>query len=265
MNSDPSPFLISVTFAHKYESVNSTRYLWDSRYRGEEPFVILQWTFEGAGEFTFQGKTWLINTGDIFIAIPPEESVYAFPKQATEPWRYGWLNLYGAFGVALARAFRDAFGPVVPLPLHSVAAGMLRRLLEGVQERTFTDSYQSSADFYAFLMEWTRQLTHPTQADRDPVQTAQAICQSRFREPLGIKELAAETGLTREHLSRLFSARTGISPGRYLRQLRVNAARQMLKERNLLLKEVALRCGFPSVRSLQQALAGETEATDRAS
>jgi len=106
-------------------------------------------------------------------------------------------------------------------------------------------------------MEWTRQLTHPTQTDHDPVKTAMAICQSRFREPLGTKELAAETGLSREHLSRLFSERTGVSPGSYLRQLRVNAARQMLKERNLLLKEIALRCGFPSVRSLQRALAGE--------
>ena len=257
MNSDPSPFLISVPFAQSLESANSTRYLWDSRCRGEEPFVILQWTFGGSGEFTIQGKTWPLGPGDVFIAIPPEASVYGFPKQATEPWSYGWINLYGTFGVSLARAFRESFGPVVPLPLHSVAAGMFRRLAEGARERTFADSYQASADFYAFLMEWTRQLTHPAQADRDPVKTAMAICQTRFREPLGIKELAAETGLTREHLSRLFSASTGISPGRYLRQLRVNAARQMLKERNLLLKEVSLRCGFPSVRSLQQALAGE--------
>lgn len=254
---DPSPFLISVPFAEERETANSTRYLWDSRYRGEEPFVIFQWTLKGNGEFTIDGKTWPLNPEEVFIAIPPEESVYAFPKQATEPWTYGWLNLYGAFGVSLARAFRDAFGPVVPLPLHSSAAAMFRRLLEEATQRKFADGYQASADFYAFLMEWTRQLTHPAQAGRDCVETAQAICQSRFREPLGIKELAAETGLTREHLSRLFSARTGVSPGRYLRQLRVNAARQMLKERNLLLKEVALRCGFPSVRSLQQALAGE--------
>ena len=257
MVADPSPFLISVTFAEKRETVNSTRYLWDSRHRGKEPFVIFQWTLEGTGEFTFQGETWPVNPGEVFIAIPPEESLYAFPKQATGPWTYSWLNLYGALGVSLARAFRDAFGPVVPLPLHSSAATMFRRLIEAANRRTFANAPQASADFYAFLMEWTRQLTHPAQANGDCVESAKAICQSRFREPLGIKELAAETGLTREHLSRLFSARTGVSPARYLRQLRVHAARQMLKERNPLLKEVALRCGFPSVRSLQQALAGE--------
>jgi len=254
---DPSPLLISVTFAVEREMANSARYSWDNRYRGEEPFVIFQWTQEGSGEFTIQGKTWPVNPGEAFIAIPPEESLYAFPKQAAGPWTYSWLNLYGALGVSLAREFRDAFGPVVPLPLHSPAATMFRRLLEAANRRTFVDAPQESADFYAFLMEWTRQLTHPTQTGRDGVESAKAICQSRFREPLGIKELAAETGLTREHLSRLFSARTGVSPARYLRQLRVHAARQMLKEPSLLLKEVALRCGFPSVRSLQHALAGE--------
>lgn len=218
--------------------------------------MILQWTRQGSGEFTLDGRTRVLKPDEVFIAIPPEPSVYNYPRQASEPWSYGWINLYGAFGVALAREFRRTFGPVVPLPRGSVAAERFERLLRQANRRPLPESCGLSADFYGFLMEWTRQLTHPDQAAaRDPVRTAMLICQARFREPLGTKELAAATGLTREHFSRLFSASAGISPGRYLRRLRANAARQMLKEGAPLLKEVALRCGFPSVRSLQQALA----------
>lgn len=80
------------------------------------------------------------------------------------------------------------------------------------------------------------------------------ICRARFREPLGIKELAAHAGLSREHLTRIFTERTGISPARHLRQLRVAAAREMLDHSGMTLKETALRCGFPSAKSLQHAL-----------
>jgi len=255
MNANPAQLLISVPFGRTSESVNSTRYFWDNNHRNEEPFVILQWTMEGSGEFVLQGKTWSLSPGYAFIAIQPEASSYYFPKQAAEPWKFAWLNFYGAFGVSLMREFRKAFGPVAALPLQSVAAGMFLSLAAMGETRDFPDSYEVSSACYAFLMEWSRLLTRPAHQDRDRVDMAMTLCRSRFREPLGIKELAAETGLTREHLTRIFTARAGVSPGRYLRNLRVAAARQMLKGQAITLKETALRCGFSSVRSLNHALA----------
>jgi len=251
---DPNALLISLPFGNGLTSVNSPRYYWDNAARGNETFVILQWTLEGEGCFEFKGKSWPVRAGEAFVAIVPEASAYAFPKDAAEPWKFAWVNFYGSLGVSLWRQFREVFGPVVSLPNLSPASVMFLKLAELANAGALQDAHEASAASYAFLMEWTRQLTRPMMQLGDPVQGAVALCAARFREPLGIKELAAQTGLSREHFTRLFTARTGKSPARYLRDLRVNAARQMLRRQSAPLKEVALRCGFPSVRSLRMAL-----------
>ncbi len=258
MSADLNSFLISLPFGQSFESVNSTRYHFSSAQRGDEPFVILQRTAKGSGIFEFEGQSSPVPPGHAFLAIVPEESAYFFPKEAGEPWQFAWINFYGSLGLSLCREFRKTFGSVLPLPDHSTAGSMFLRLAERVERREFSSPHEASAASYAFLMEWAHQLALPSRRqEKDPVETALQLCKTRFREPLGIKELAAETGFTREHFTRLFIQRTGKAPARHLRELRVGAARQMLQPRGVSLKEIALRCGFPSVRSLKQALGSQ--------
>ena len=249
---DLSELLISLPFGEALQTANSPRYLWDNSQRGGGSFVIIQWTLEGVGAFSKDGREWLVPPGHAFIAVVPEPSQYYFPKQATEPWKFAWFNFYGPQAITVIRAFQKSFGPVVPLPRRSVAGGQFLRLVGLAKKRSLQDIYDVSGACYTFLMEWTRQLSRPI--NQDQVETAAALCRSRFREAIGIKELADETGLSREHLTRIFTVKLGISPGRYLRNLRVEAAESMLSGQSMSLKEVALRSGFASVRSLKMAL-----------
>ncbi len=259
---NPDDLLISLPFAERENIAHSSRYYWNSAQRGNEQFVIIQRTQTGYGIFEIDGKPWPVPPESAFIAIVPEQSVYYFPKEAQIPWHFSWINFYGNLGISLTREFRNTFGPVLPLPARS-EAGRLYRRLAFPEPGSSLDPHKTSAACYTFLMEWARQLTRPMQREGDPVETALALCASRFREPLGVKELAAITGLTREHFTRLFTARTGRSPARHLRDLRVKAAREMIRTQEgsnaAPAREVALRCGFPSVRSLKAALAGEDE------
>ena len=259
MISDPNAIFLSIPFGDGLSSAYSPRYCWNNAMRGQEEFVILQWTLEGEGCFEIEGKSWPVREEETFIAIVPEQSEYSFPKQAQEPWNFAWINIYGSLGVALFRQFRMQFGPVVPLPRRSAAGMMFLRLAELAHAGKLPAPHQASAECYAFLMEWSHQLTRPMLQLGDPVQVAIALCTARFREPLGVKELAAQTGLSREHFTRIFTERMGKSPARYLRDLRASAAQQMLRKQDAPLKEVAMRCGFPSVRSLKMALANTTE------
>ena len=261
MLNNPNALLLSIPFGESSQSVYSPRYYWDSAARGNESFVILQWTLEGDGAFEWQGRSHAVRADEAFISIVPENSKYYYPKQASQPWRFAWLNFYGALAESLFRQMREAFGPVIPLPDRSAAGVMARRLAELAETHTFPDPYEASVAGYAFVMEWMRQLTRPMLQLGNPVQTAIALCTARFREPLGVKELASATGLSREHFTRLFTEQTGIPPARYLRDLRVDAAQQMLRRQDSPLKEVALRCGFPSVRSLQKALNFQSDAS----
>ncbi|MDD5350369.1 MAG: helix-turn-helix domain-containing protein [Chthoniobacteraceae bacterium] len=254
MNPSPGNLLLSIPFGETFQSISSPRYFWDNLHRGKDPFVILQWALAGEGAMEWEGKRHAVRAGEAFIIIIPENSQYYYPKQAREPWHVAWVNFYGPFALWLFQQLRTAFGPVIPLPARSAAGVMAQQLATLAKAHGFADPHEASAAGYAFVMEWLRQLSAPILQRGDPVQTALALCAARFREPLGVKELAAQTGLSREHFTRIFAERTGKSPARHLRDLRVAAAQQMLRRQNQPLKEVALRCGFPSVRSLRQAL-----------
>lgn len=246
---------ISATFGCVRQRVSSARYHWDSSQRGEEQYVILQRTISGEGVFTWEGRNWPVPPEHAFVSLVPEQSSYHYPGSAAEPWVFSWLNLYGPLAAMLFRDLRQMHGPVLPLPRRSQAAAAFEHLTAQAAKRDILEPHDASLACYAFLMEWSKQLK-PSHKKADPAETITRICQARFREPLSIKELATETGISREHLTRIFTDRTGISPARYLRDLRVRAARQMMETDNLPLKEVAMRCGFVSPRALNRALAG---------
>jgi AraC-like DNA-binding protein len=73
--------------------------------------------------------------------------------------------------------------------------------------------------------------------------------------PLTIPEMAREACLSPFHFHRLFTAFTGETPHRYLRRLRLERARAMLRGGRRSVVEVAQSCGFESPTSFSAAFA----------
>src|SRR5262245_330183 len=62
--------------------------------------------------------------------------------------------------------------------------------------------------------------------------------------PLAISALARHVNLSRSRLTHLFHTEVGCSPARYLRQARLDRARQLVEETSLSIKEIMARVGF---------------------
>ena len=78
---------------------------------------------------------------------------------------------------------------------------------------------------------------------RPEIARARRIIQDRFARTISLGELAAEIGLSKFHLLRLFREEVGTTPHAYQLHLRVSHARQML-DAHVPAAEVALVCGF---------------------
>lgn len=246
---------ISAPYGESESSAASTRYRYDNAQRGEEPFVIIQRTISGDGLCRWRDRDWAVPPEHAFICLVPEASSYCYPPEAEAPWHFSWLNFYGPLPVMLCAALREERGPVLPLPSRSKAQSLFSHLVAASQQRPPRDPADISLASFAFLTEWKRLLDRPEAQTTDPVDAFIQICRTRFREGLGIKELADQTGWSREHLTRTFTDRMKISPARYLRKLRTEAARDMQQFSDVSWTETALRCGFPSVKALRRALA----------
>lgn len=242
--------LISVPYFVDRSSVSTPRYRWESWNRGEEPFVILQWTLSGEGIFEDERGKARVPPGHAFVSIVPERASYYYPPEGREPWVFGWVNFYGPLACTLFHAFRLQFGPVVFLSSRGAAATTLRRLKGQITRGHQLDRWQAGLHAYTFLLEWWREASEPGKGSVEGLERAVRFCRDHFREQLGVKEIACESGLSREHFTRLFSKHMRETPAAFLRRLRLREAETFLLETTLPLEEVALRSGFYSMRHL---------------
>ena len=67
-----------------------------------------------------------------------------------------------------------------------------------------------------------------------------------FDSDLSLQALANESGYSRVHFVRMFKAATGSSPHNYLLNLKLERARELLKNPSMSLIDIALDCGFSS-------------------
>jgi len=101
-----------------------------------------------------------------------------------------------------------------------------------------------------------------------PVARIQAYVMANIAGRLTLPLLAAELGMSARNLTRLFVARTGMTPHAFIEAARIDIARNLLEGTGLPLKTVAHRCGFVTVdrmRVLFQQRLGVSPAQYRAS
>lgn len=92
-------------------------------------------------------------------------------------------------------------------------------------------------------------LAHAQPALRDAVQ----LMEANLGEPLGLDELARLAGTSARHLQRLFRKDLGASPLRYYLELRLHRARELLRQTDLPLAQVAADCGFRTAAGFSKA------------
>jgi transcriptional regulator GlxA family with amidase domain len=63
---------------------------------------------------------------------------------------------------------------------------------------------------------------------------------------VGVPEIARALGLSRRQLERLFERDLGMTPARYLRELRLERGRHLLQQTRMPVIEIAMACGFAS-------------------
>jgi transcriptional regulator GlxA family with amidase domain len=91
-----------------------------------------------------------------------------------------------------------------------------------------------------------------TQRDNLPSLVFDAINEIHvhYAEVYGVADIAENLGVTKNHLIRCFSSETGISPGKYLMQIRVDMAKKMLQHKKYPLHAIAAACGFANANYL---------------
>ena len=72
-------------------------------------------------------------------------------------------------------------------------------------------------------------------------------------DDISLPVLASQAGMSERSFSRHYAEATGLTPGRALERLRVEAARRLLSESRLPVKRISQRCGFGSEETMRRS------------
>jgi transcriptional regulator GlxA family with amidase domain len=91
--------------------------------------------------------------------------------------------------------------------------------------------------------------------DQEPIRSLQDWIQENLHRTLPVSELAERANMSPRHFARVFAQAVGMTPGQYVRRLRVARARQLLEATDLSVRQISSRCGFTAIETFLRAFA----------
>ena len=200
-------------------------------------FMQLFWGVSGRGSFVINGKEYFLNPDEVCMYFPGDEHRIC---AVSEAWEYYWLTIDSGAPEEIAG--------MLGLRREPYAAGrcpreMFIRLQEEVRDFSPAGQRKASATVYAILM--SALSGGDAGSESWLVRRYRELVAENFSDGAFNLADAAETlGVHRSTLNRVFLGETGVSPGDFLHQFRIQEALAMLKSGKRRVSEVSEDCGF---------------------
>ncbi|HCE43729.1 MAG TPA: hypothetical protein DET40_09280 [Lentisphaeria bacterium] len=225
---------------------NSTDYSWHGLKRGRADFILWQYTVSGLGRLEYEGKTFELLPGRGMLLHMPHDHRYYFPKDSCG-WEFIYICFHGREVLRICCEIEKRIGPVNEFGetgrTLNTAANIFKAAFSG-QIRT---PYLSSSLAYQLAMSLGDDLMPENSENGEVPEFMRKIneyCANNPEADPDVGELAKISGYSRYHFTRLFTEKRGISPGAFIRELRLNRAVKFLQAGKLPIKEVSSICGF---------------------
>ena len=225
------------------QTVTDPAYAWDNRNRPDSQCVI-QYTVSAFSAVEACCIRYIVPAGYAFLVDIPGPSRYYMPPDS-DRWEFFFLEFTKECLPMLWKIYRTA-GPVIRL---SESSGLVPRIMDlyhlviGGQLTSYFENARLSYDFWLRLTEYavTQSATFLSKVDY-----AKRFIDQNYRSPdLSLDQIADYAGLSKYYLCKEFRHKFGISPGKYIRTLRLDEACSLLSTRpDFSLQDIALQVGY---------------------
>ena len=223
--------------------ITSHDYHWDNRVR-KNSYVLLQYTISGKGSFQTPDHTYPQQTGDLFLVQVPGDSQYSLPDDS-ECWDVLYLE-FSSECLPLLYHIHQSCGPAFHLEVSSTLPEQMKHLYADAISNQLASVFDNSKAAYAFLLDLADYaLEHPTLSSPRVTLAKNYLDSNYYNTDLNLDEVADAVGLSKYHLCREFNHLYGISPGKYLANLRLQkSCALLLQSHQHTIAEIASMVGF---------------------
>ena len=223
--------------------ITSHDYHWDNRVR-KNSYVLLQYTISGKGSFQTPDHTYPQQAGDLFLVQVPGDSQYSLPDDS-EYWDVLYLE-FSSECLPLLYHIHQSCGPAFHLEASSTLPEQMKQLYADAISNQLASVFDNSKAAYAFLLDLADYaLEHPALSSPRVTLAKNYLDSNYYNTDLNLDEVADAIGLSKYHLCREFNHLYGISPGKYLANLRLQkSCALLLQNRQHTIAEIASMVGF---------------------
>ena len=211
-------------------------------------FWLLHFVVSGKGTFTNGKNTYEIKENEMFIIRPYE--VTSYTADAEEPWTYIWIGFYSELPIPLPLVMNDVLSAPYLKDIFLSVANTSK--FEGTEGNESFEHYLCGAIWQIFgLLMRGNEKTHVTAEGY--VNAALNIMKYEYHTAVTVSEIASRLHIARTYFSEIFKIRMGVSPKKYLEELRMNKAASLLIKHNVSISATANSVGYPDVFAFSRA------------
>ncbi len=239
-------------------------YWFDNRAREPIGTVIFQMSIAGSIVYRDPHGEQTVPPGFGVLFVHGEPSAYGLLRGEHRAYENRWVSMIGAGLVDHIDALRSRYGSVFDLRGDKTVERDMRELAALGDPTKPISPTQLATAVHGFVMRLHDRAERIHAARQSPAERA---VEQLLRQPMlgwSLKQVAAQYGCSREHLSRLFQQRVGRSPGQYIAQARLEHALQLLRDTDLPMHAVARQSGYMSAHTFRRHVIEQTGETPTA-
>lgn len=214
--------------------------------------------YTGEMTVTVAGRSLHVTPGHVVLLKPGHEESFVFSKRE-DTW-HRWIAVH--FDSLPRRTVEALYDLPECLPLSEEMNVLTDLMIRLHRQGSSEDADVRSLGLAAMHLYPRESVRARLQTEKHPaVYAALSWIWEHYAHEISLAELANASGLSPEHLVRLFKLHEHTTPIQYLWDYRVNRAVELLKHTGLTVSEIAQRCGFKTSHHLARLVKQATGRT----
>lgn len=226
-----------------FQNITDHSYSWHNLHRHDK-HCLIQYCISGQGVLTINNSTYTITSGKAFLLNIPSNSHYYLPQNSTH-WKFIYLEFSPEVLPLLCKIY-NKLGPVISLAnypsLLTQIANFYTKALNNKLQSVFINT-KLAYNFWIDLLKYNLAYDANNLTKTD---IAKNFLEQNFANSnLNIDTIAEQIGYSKYHLCKTFHKQFGISPMKYLQNLRISTACKLLiNNPTWTIKKIAHHVGY---------------------
>ncbi len=216
-------------------------------------FYMVFLCVKGKGYLDLQDRRHAISAGDVFFTFPHIPHTYG--AEDDDPWSIYWAHFYTAdasFAEILRESQITVLQPKVRSPRAQEIADPFQTILSGIYSATIHEHRYKQSVFAQMLFKIL--LLSENSGRKDPlVARALEYIQDNWSAYLSLDQISDALGVSKYHLSHVFTRTMGVSIKQYILMRRLDNAKFLLESTDKSIGEIAELCAYESATYFSNA------------